>query len=142
MLSSAAIQLTGVSSGCPASRAARVCRCNAPIRARVSTVADPETGASLAYAFTGRRVLRPYIGATVTDAEQLLLEHLRAGPEQPGVCPAIQSTGITHVLDFGRQNVHSRWVETPGLDHLDESPAVRLVERHGAAALYEVVACR
>lgn len=105
-------------------------------------LADPETGASLAYAFTGRRVLRPYIGATVTDAEQLLLEHLRAGPEQPGVCPAIQSTGITHVLDFGRQNVHSRWVETPGLDHLDESPAVRLVERHGAAALYEVVACR
>lgn len=105
-------------------------------------LADPETGASLAYAFSGRRVIRPYIGATTIPAEQVLLGHLREGGDHPSVCPALAETGVTHVLDFGRQNVHSRWLESPGLDHLDESPGVRLLRREGAAALYEVVACR
>lgn len=105
-------------------------------------LAEPATGAALAYAVADRRVLRPYIGATTTAEEQVLLDRIAAPTEQPDLCGALAATGVTHVLDFGRQTVHSHWMDPPALDELDRSPAVRLVQRTGSAALYEVTACR
>lgn len=105
-------------------------------------LAEPRTGASLAYAFTERSVLRPYIGAVVTPAEQLLLDDLDTVPQDPNICEALAGSGVTHVLHFGTTTVHSTQIDWPGLDDLDASPAVRLLAQQGEAALYEVVACR
>lgn len=105
-------------------------------------LAEPLTGASLAYAFTGRTVLRPYIGPRPDPAEQYLLDHLDSPAPGPGLCEALAATGVTHVLDFGTQTVHSGVVAYAGVDELGTAPEVREVVRHGEAALYEVTACR
>lgn len=105
-------------------------------------LADPAVGASLAYAFAGRHVTRPYIGGRPTPAEQFLLDHLSEDPAPAGLCDALAATGVTHVLDFGSQIVHSRLEPHPGLENLASSPSVRLVANSGDVALYEVIACR
>ena len=104
-------------------------------------LADPFTGASLAYAFADRRVLRPYIGASASPAEQVLIERLDSAPDDPAVCQAIVDSGVTHVLDFGLQSVHTYDIHAPGLDELAGSPRVRELFRQGPAVLYEVVGC-
>jgi hypothetical protein len=57
------------------------------------------------------------------------------------VCAAIEAENVTHVLDFGRQEVHGDFHPYPGLQGLRSSDAVELVDREGRAALYAVTAC-
>lgn len=104
-------------------------------------LADPQTGGALAYAFADRHVLRPYIGADMSAAEQTLIDGLDASPGDPALCEALVESGVTHVLDFGLQTVHSTWITAPGLDELDGSPGVQPLMRRGSAVLYEVTAC-
>ena len=49
--------------------------------------------------------------------------------------------GVGFVLDFGTQEVHPGTHPFRGLDDLEDSDAVRLVDSEGDVRLYEIVAC-
>ncbi|MGN7249519.1 MULTISPECIES: DUF6541 family protein [unclassified Arthrobacter] len=107
-------------------------------------VANPRTGASLAYAFSGRRVLAPHIFGTRTEQEQLLLDHWAEASYNPRVCPAIRDLKAYWALDFGAQEIFTPRGETLlGLRDLvdDSAPGVELVKAVGDARLFRVTAC-
>ncbi|MFV0407810.1 MAG: DUF6541 family protein [Propioniciclava sp.] len=105
-------------------------------------LAEPRTGASLAYAFAHRRVLRPYVGTEPSAAERVLLETLdEPGPSQE-LCAALAATGVTHVLDFGSQALDSSNLTYPGLDALPTAESVTVVAVRGEKRLYSITACR
>ena len=98
---------------------------------------------------TMANVFVPFPGASAKDvenlvaspAEQVLIERLDSAPDDPAVCQAIVDSGVTHVLDFGLQSVHTYDIHAPGLDELAGSPRLRELFRQGPAVLYEVVGC-
>jgi hypothetical protein len=100
-------------------------------------------GSTLAYAFTGREVLSHHLFETLSPAEREVADALRFAPSDAEACDAIRETRVTHVLDFGTQYlIADAGVGLfPGLDDLETSQAVRLVDEQGAAKLYEVVVC-
>jgi hypothetical protein len=107
-------------------------------------VANPRTGASLAYAFSGRRVLAPHIFGTRTDQEQLLLDHWAEAAYNTKVCPAIGKLKAYWALDFGNQEIFTpRGEPLLGLrDLVDNSaPGVEMVKAVGDARLFRVTAC-
>ncbi|WP_035758025.1 DUF6541 family protein [Granulicoccus phenolivorans] len=103
---------------------------------------NPWTGASLVYAYTGRRVTRPHINGTDSPAAAVIRERLRDATTDPAVCPAVHHLRVGYVLDFGTRGVFGENHDYPGLEHLDRAEGFRLVERRGEAALYQVTACR
>ncbi len=100
------------------------------------------TGAGLAYAIADRRVLMPHALMDVSDDLELVNEHLADAVSMPEVCEAIDALDVDYVLDFGTQEVHIGDLNPlPGVEDLQDSPAVRLVDAEGDARLYEVIAC-
>lgn len=100
------------------------------------------TGAGLAYALADRHVLMPHALMDVSDDLQLVNSHLRDAREMPGVCDAIDRLDVDYVLDFGSDGVHSHDAELfAGVEDLQDSPAVRLIDSQGDARLYQVTAC-
>lgn len=107
-------------------------------------VANPRTGASLAYAFSGRRVLAPHIFGTRTEQEQLLLDHWAEAAYNTKVCPAIKELRAYWALDFGNQEIFTpRGEPLLGLrDLVDASaPGAKLVKEVGDARLFRMTAC-
>ena len=103
---------------------------------------NPWTGGALAYALAHRETTAKHIlTATTADVETLNLK-LRDADSDPAVCAALAATGVRYVLDFGSNEVHFGEHPFPGLQHLNNSLAVRLVLSDGPARLYEVTACR
>ncbi len=105
---------------------------------------NPWTGASLVYAYTGRRVTRPHINGTDSPpAAAVIRERLRDATTDPrgvsgGPPPARRlRPGLRHP-----RSVRGRTTIIRGLEHLDRAEGFRLVERRGEAALYQVTACR
>lgn len=101
---------------------------------------DPRTGAALAYALSGREVLLAYIGSNPGPAAGQLLTALDDG-DPAALCAAVATTGVTHVLDFGFQTVHSWFLEIPGIEDLADSPILKLADQAGDKALYEITGC-
>ena len=100
------------------------------------------TGAGLAYAIADRRVLMPHALMEVSDDLELINEHLADAVTMPKVCEAIDALNVDYVLDFGTQEVHEGDSNPlPGVEDLQDSPAVRLIDSEGDARLYEVTAC-
>lgn len=105
-------------------------------------IGNPWTGASLVYPYTGRRAMLPAISSSPTPSEKIILSRLNAVSKDPKVCEAIRQENSYFVLDFGPEEVHQGKHAYPGMAKLADAPGLRLVDRQGAASLYEVVACR
>lgn len=99
------------------------------------------TGAGLAYAISGREVIMPHMLMEFTDDELLILDHLADAEPGSKVCDALERRGVDYVLDFGAKEVHGAEHEYGGLEHLASSDAVEMIDREGAARLYEVTGC-
>ena len=104
-------------------------------------VGNPWTGSSLVYALTGHRPMQLHTISALDPAEQEIYADLHNALTDPDVCPAVQETGVRYVLDFGDQEVHGGDHPYPGLDGLDSSGAVELVDSEGDAKLYRITAC-
>ncbi|MGM7672169.1 DUF6541 family protein [Microbacterium sp. A93] len=100
------------------------------------------TGAGLAYALADRQVLMPHALMDISPDLELINDHLADADIMPEVCEAIEALGVDYVLDFGTVEVHEDVVHPlPGVQDLQESSALRLVDSEGDAKLYEVIAC-
>ncbi|MDR7185322.1 hypothetical protein J2X85_002356 [Microbacterium trichothecenolyticum] len=105
---------------------------------------DPWTGTSLAYAIGGREVVEKHVFGTRTDDERFLDAHLRDIDSDARVCAAVRRVGVTHVLDFGTQNVFlnpDSNTDHAGMDSLDESEHFELVDSEGSARLFAITGC-
>lgn len=104
-------------------------------------VGSPWTGTSLAYAYADRRVLTPHIFTNLGPEGWVILNGLNEAITRPEVCAALAEERVQYVLDFGDHEVHGGNNVYPGLQNIDSSPAVELVDREGDAALFKIVAC-
>lgn len=102
---------------------------------------NPWTGSALAFAFAGREVLIPYIGAGLTPDEQRVVDELSWAEDDPAFCEALDASGVRYVLDFGSREVHGGRHVFAGLERLGSSDAAELVAAEGDAKLYRVTAC-
>ena len=99
---------------------------------------DPFTGAALVYAFGDRPALMPHTLTEITPEIETINEALVAGTFDASACAALEEEGVRFVLDFGTTGVHG---PRAGLPLLESSGDVVLVDREGAARLYEITAC-
>ena len=104
-------------------------------------VGNPWTGSSLVYALTGYEPLQLHTIAALTPEDEEIYANLRDAQTDPEVCAAVQETGAKYVLDFGDLEVHGGDHPYPGLEDLDSSGAVTLVDSQGDAKLYRITAC-
>lgn len=102
---------------------------------------NPGTGTAMAYAISGIDVLHPAV--IISMNEDIALIDNEANEATPGspVCDAMNRTGVTHILDFGTQQINGENYRYPGFEDLDRSDAVVLIEEIGDARLYEVTGC-
>lgn len=103
--------------------------------------ASPWAGAAMAYALAGRRTTSMHTLSTYSSNVIIINDALRDATTNPEVCPAVKATGVRYVLDFGPKEVHGGRHSFPGLENLQDSPAVELVKQIGDAKLYRVIAC-
>lgn len=99
---------------------------------------DPFTGAALVYAFGDRPALMPHTLTEITPEIDTINEALVAGAFDASACAALEEEGVRFVLDFGTTGVHG---PRDGFPLLESSGDVMLVDREGAARLYEITAC-
>lgn len=103
---------------------------------------DPWTGASFAYAISGREVLMPHLLMDVSDDARTINTELATRGSSKEVCAALERTGVEFVLDFSAEG---DFQENPddysGLEALQGSPYVELVAEKGDARLYVVTSC-
>lgn len=103
---------------------------------------SPWTGTSLSYALADRRVLTYHIFQELDRDMEAIAVGLNRAETGSAVCGAVERTNARWVLDFGDREVHGSEHPYPGLQRLDESDAVELVDSQGPdAKLYRVVAC-
>ncbi|WP_353681955.1 DUF6541 family protein [Microbacterium sp. ABRD28] len=102
---------------------------------------NPWTGTALAYALADRRVLLAHTIAESNPDIELINNELRTAVPGSPVCDALSREGVTHVLDFGDQEVHGGAHPYPGLERLRSSAAVKLETAVGSVSLYEVTGC-
>jgi hypothetical protein len=86
-------------------------------------------------------VLMPHTLMQISDELETINDGLDSAGSGGDVCRAVTDLGVGFVLDFGTQEVHPGTHPFPGLDDLEDSDAVRLVDSEGDVRLYEIVAC-
>ena len=79
--------------------------------------------------------------AVLDPAEQEIYADLRNALTDPDICPALEEEQVEYVLDFGEQEIHGGAHPYPGLEDLESSGAVELVDSEGDAKLYRITAC-
>lgn len=104
---------------------------------------NPWNGGSLAYAFADRKVLEFHMGQRESKSMRLVAESLATADSSAKVCDAVRETKVSYALDFGKQYLlnHPESKTYPGLQNLDSSEAVQLIDQQGAAKLFKVVVC-
>jgi len=106
---------------------------------------DPWTGTALAFAIADRDVVERHIFSSRSDDVRFLEYNLEEIGVDPAVCAAINRVGVTHVLDFGTQNVFNQPdanLDRASLDDLTPSQHLVLVDSEGAAArLFRIEGC-
>ena len=103
-------------------------------------IGDPLTGASLVYAYTGRRTVFPHIKGVYGPDAAVLGTGLRDGG--PDVCEAVGRLGVQYALDFGDRVIFPKYGELyTGLHDLDRSPLLTPVAEEGDATLYRITGC-
>jgi hypothetical protein len=105
---------------------------------------NPWNGSSLAYAFTGREVTVYHLNGSNDPEVVAVSTALNRAPFSARACNAVRSTGVSFVLDFGDQFLAANPATSTygGLEDLETSDAVELVDEQGAAKLYRVVVCQ
>lgn len=104
-------------------------------------IGNPWTGTSLALAFSDREVVMPHILMQLHGSRSVVMHKLRFADENPEVCDAVRDLNARWVLDFGSLEVHGASHIYDGLDKLENSDVVKLVDQQGEAKLYKVTAC-
>jgi hypothetical protein len=140
-VASASFALTDDSPLLNSEEAALIARLDEHVPADAVIAGSPWTGTSVAYALTGRHVLMPHIQMEISDALAAVNDDLNDATPGSPVCDAIAALNVGFVLDFGTREVHGASHAFPGLTDLEDSGAVRLVDREGDARLYEVIGC-
>ncbi|MFD5866067.1 DUF6541 family protein [Agromyces sp. NPDC127015] len=110
---------------------------------------NPWTGTPFAYALTGIRMMSPHFNSYLYPGAKIINERLNEALEDPAVCDAVRSAGVTYVLDFGGyfKDAGETGLEidgtTPylGLRDLAEAGVGEEVDREGDAVLYRITAC-
>ncbi|MCH6469660.1 DUF6541 family protein [Sinomonas terrae] len=103
---------------------------------------SPWTGTALAYALADRKTLQLHILAGASPDVDAIDTGLRNAPADGSACKAIKDLHVQYVLDFGTQEVHYEHHPYPGIEDLQGSHAVQLIDQQGNARLYKVVACQ
>lgn len=111
------------------------------VPAEATVVGSAWTGAGLAYALADRKVLMPHTLMDITPEIRAILDGLDTAEPGSAACRAITDTNSQFVLDFGDQEINDSHNPYPGLDHLDTSSAVELVDEAGEAKLYKITGC-
>ncbi|MEH0111010.1 DUF6541 family protein [Tersicoccus sp. MR15.9] len=102
----------------------------------------PGNGSALAYAIGDRMSLLMTASATpAAGDESVLYTQLGRISTDPAVCTAARRLKVTHVLDFGTQEINKMIHTYPGFVNLAKNPGVTLVDSQGQAKLYELSAC-
>lgn len=103
---------------------------------------DPYTGASFAYALSGRPVLMPHLLMDVSPAAQLINTEFSAEGDSPRMCAALAKTGVRYILDFeAGGDFMDNSEDFSGLENLAESPYVALADERGDARLFRITSC-
>lgn len=105
---------------------------------------NPWNGGSLAYAFSDRKVLEYHQTQRKTADLQTIAQGLADAGKNPQVCAAVRKLKVTYALDLGSQYLlnHPSSLTYPGLQDLERSKAVQLVDSEGDAKLFKIVACQ
>jgi len=111
-----------------------------PMDAKI--IANPGTGASLAYAFANRRVLLPAVNSVPNGDEKKLFSELAQVGRDSSVCSLVTKLNSYFVLDFGAQEVNGGHHTFPTSEQLTQAPGLKLVDHEGSVKLYEIVACK
>jgi len=110
-----------------------------------AVIADnPWNGSSLAYAYTGRRVLTTHLFTTDDPDTELINQKLGEAADNPAVCAALRNKNVQYVLDFGARYL----IDLPGsekypaLTNLAPGNGLTLVDSQGQdARLYRISGC-
>ncbi|WP_172804305.1 DUF6541 family protein [Arthrobacter sp. QXT-31] len=104
---------------------------------------NPWNGGSLAYAFADRKVLEYHQTQRMNDDLRIIAQDLANAASDPKVCAAVRKLQVTYALDFGEQYLlnHPSSRMYPGLQDLEKSRSLQLVDSEGEAKLYKVTAC-
>lgn len=103
---------------------------------------DPYTGASFAYALSGRKVLMPHLLMQVSADTQLINARFSTEGDDPQMCRALANTGVRYILDFSAGgDFMKNNADFSGLDGLAGSPYVSLAAVEGGARLYRITSC-
>lgn len=105
---------------------------------------NPWNGGSLAYAFTGRAVTVYHLSGSSDPEVQTVSTTLNSAIFSVEACDAIRDTGVSFVLDFGDQFLAPDPAASTygGLENLQDSNVVQLIDEQGAAKLYQVTVCQ
>ena len=112
-------------------------------------VGNPWTGASFAYAVSGREVLNPTFNSRTDPRVPIVNAGLNEALTDPAVCDAVRALHADYVLDFGefsrkpgKSGVKlSGGAAYVGLLDLKASGVVTPADSEGAAVLYRITAC-
>ncbi|MDL9981549.1 DUF6541 family protein [Microbacterium sp. ASV49] len=102
---------------------------------------NPWSGASLAYALTGRPVLVTHLLAQKPSSTMTFLDSFSTSAASGPGCRAARELGVKWVLDLHPDKVMPNRPKLPGVANLAESPNASLVYRSGNSALYKVTGC-
>lgn len=104
---------------------------------------NPWNGGSLAYAFADRKVLEYHQTQRKNPDLRIIAEDLDQAGSDPRVCAAVRKLNVSYALDFGDQYLlnHPSSQTYPGLQDLETSRSLRLVDSEGEAKLFKVTAC-
>lgn len=116
-------------------------RLDGEIEAGAELVGNPWNGSSLVYALTGHRPMQLHTISALSPEEDEIYADLRNALTDPDVCPALREAQVKYVLDFGDQEIHGGAHPYPGLEDLESSGVVELLDAEGDAKLYRITAC-
>lgn len=103
---------------------------------------NPWTGASLVYAYTGRRTPELHTLSTVSDDMRTVDGKLRDARWDPQVCPAVDRLKVGYVLDFGTREFRNfRHEAYDGLLGLDTAGVAHVIDQEGSARLLKLDVC-
>ena len=105
---------------------------------------NPWNGGSLAYAFSDRKVLEYHQTQRMNDDLRVIAQGLADADTKPQVCAAVRKLKVSYALDLGSQFLlnHPSSLNYPGLQDLEKSKAVQLIDSEGEAKLFRIVACQ
>lgn len=104
-------------------------------------MANPGTGASLAYSLAGRRTNLLAVGSSSSADDKYLIQNLVNLSSDPKVCGILNRRTIDFVLDFGSQEINNMKHEFPSSTDLASANGLNIVDQEGAARLYAITGC-